>query len=191
MNMVFIYLCIVLRPMIKVTALKIRQMLLIAFFMNYRFLLLIIIIFISSCAPPGYLRTKRLVFYEDRREEIVETAKKYLGSMYLEGGSGPERFDCSGFTKFVYRESNLNIPRNALDQFYSGKRVDLEYALPGDLIFFRINSYRISHVGIYTGNSRFIHSPSEGKKVTFSSLKNRYWKRRYAGTVTYFAGDAD
>ena len=154
--------------------------------MNFRYIL-IIIIFISSCTPPGYLRTKKIIFFEDKRPEIIETAEKYIGSMYKEGGSGPGGFDCSGFTKFVYQKNNLNIPRNASDQFYSGQRIPLEDAQPGDLVFFRINSYRISHVGIYVGNLRFIHSPSEGKTVSYSSLKNKYWRRRYAGSVTYFS----
>lgn len=158
--------------------------------MRYR-LLLFVILFLSSCTPPGYIRTQKLVFYEDKREEIVSTAKKYIGSRYKNGGNTPDGFDCSGFTYYVYRENELNIPRKASAQYYSGRKIRLQSAKPGDLVFFTINSNRISHVGIYMGDSGFIHSPSKGKGVSFSSIKNKYWKRRYTGTVTYFAEKPD
>ncbi len=155
---------------------------------KYLFFLSIIIafIFISSCTPPGYLRTRELIFTEDNRDEIVRTAEKYRGIMYKEGGTTPSGFDCSGFTRFVYRENGYGLPRNVYAQYSSGRRVRLASARPGDLVFFTINGYNISHVGIYIGNFTFIHAPRTGKRVSYSSIKNPYWEKRYAGAVTYF-----
>ena len=147
---------------------------------------IVLVIYLYSCTPPGYIKTKELIFFDDRREDIVKTAKMFAGSLYKEGGTSPSGFDCSGFTQYVYEKNEYNIPRKASEQYYSGRRIRLKSAKPGDLVFFRINSNRISHVGVYTGNFTFIHSPSSGKQVSFSSIKNPYWERRYVGSVTYF-----
>ncbi|MDY6968846.1 MAG: C40 family peptidase [Spirochaetota bacterium] len=119
------------------------------------------------------------------REKIVRTAKRYLGVKYKNSGSTPFGFDCSGFVMFVYKKNNINLPRRVIDQFNSGKRISLRYAKPGDLVFFKIYSHKISHVGIYIDKNIFIHSPKKGRRVSYAKINNNYWKKRYAGTVTY------
>jgi len=149
--------------------------------------LIILIVFVISCTPPGYIRTRHLVFYEDKRDEILETAKKYIGVKYEEKGTSPDGFDCSGFTLYIYKNNGFNIPRKASSQYNAGKRINLKSAKPGDLVFFNVKGNNVSHVGIYAGNNEFIHSPSAGKSVSFASINNPYWKKRYVGAITYFA----
>jgi cell wall-associated NlpC family hydrolase len=146
----------------------------------------VLFLFLISCVPPGNIKTKQLFFTEDKREDIVKTAKEYIGSDYQSRGTTPAGFDCSGFTMFVYNKNGLNIPRKAISQYNYGKKITLKYAKPGDLVFFIVNSSAISHVGIYLGDNNFIHSPSAGKSVSYASINTPYWKRRYAGAATYF-----
>ena len=121
-----------------------------------------------------------------KRASIIGIAKKYLGVPYRYGGTTPKGFDCSGYVMFVYRKSGIKISRSIKLQFYRGKRVYLKNALPGDLVFFKTSRYkRISHVGIYMGNNKFIHAPRTGRTVSYGSIRIRYWKKRFIGAVRY------
>ncbi len=155
--------------------------------LKIRYFIIIGILFNQLCSPPGNIRRNQLVFFDDRRNEIFNTAINYLGVPYKKGGATAEGFDCSGFTLFAYKKSGYNIPRSAPSQYYSGRRISLKYAKPGDLVFFAIDGGRISHVGIYAGNNEFIHSPGTGKSVSYAKINIKYWARRYIGAVTYFA----
>lgn len=116
-------------------------------------------------------------------ESIVDIAKQYLGIPYKFGGQSPKTgFDCSGFTGYVYRKAGYSLPRGADDQFAS--LTPVRKPQPGDLVFFRINGQRVSHVGIYAGNYRFIHAPRTGKNVGYADMRISYWKKRYAGART-------
>jgi cell wall-associated NlpC family hydrolase len=118
---------------------------------------------------------------------IVNIAKEYLGVPYRYGGKNPkEGFDCSGFTGFVYREAGYGeLARSADGQYDTLHPVSPPQ--PGDLLFFKIKGDRISHVGIYAGDLKFIHAPRTGKSVSYADLRNPYWKKRYAGARSLFA----
>jgi cell wall-associated NlpC family hydrolase len=120
------------------------------------------------------------------REEIIRTAREYLGTAYRYGDTGSRGFDCSGFTMHVFSLHGISLARTTTGQFKNGTEVPIDRARPGDLVFFNIRKNRISHVGIYLGDDTFIHAPSSGKKVMVSSLKAPYWKDRFAGVVSYF-----
>ena len=144
------------------------------------------------CSPPAHMIKKGQTYHQTRngkrngiRDRIVRTAKRYLGVKYRYGGETLFGFDCSGFIKHIFDKHGLSLPRNARSQYTSGRKINLKNAKPGDLVFFRIDGNRISHVGLYLGNYRFIHSPSKGKKVSYASIKNSYWQKRYVGTATY------
>jgi cell wall-associated NlpC family hydrolase len=122
---------------------------------------------------------------EKLRTRIIDTAKKHLGARYNYGGIGSKGFDCSGFVQFVYRENGISLPRSTVGQFEKGKKIGLADAKPGDLVFFRIYNGRISHVGILVQGSVFIHAPSTGKCVSFADMNLEYWKKSFAGAVTY------
>jgi len=108
------------------------------------------------------------------RSEVVNIAKRYLGAPYRWGASGPNSFDCSGFTSFVYRQVGVSLPRVSRAQIGAGQRVSRSDLQPGDLVFF---GSPIHHVGIYVGGNSYIHSPRTGDVVKISSLT----RRDYAG----------
>ena len=120
---------------------------------------------------------------EDRKK-VINTARRYIGTPYVWGGENPSGFDCSGFTQYVYKESlGYQIPRVSHEQYNtrSGMRVDRGSLEPGDLIFFITRGSRVSHVGIYIGDNKFIHAPSTGNLVRTEKLNNYYYSSRFIG----------
>ena len=105
-------------------------------------------------------------------------AQSMAGSPYRYGGATPRGFDCSGLVYYAYRKAGLSVPRTTRDQYKRSERVALTDIHRGDLLFFKLSSRGISHVGIYTGNGRFIHAPSSGKRVSYARLDDPYWKKR-------------
>jgi len=120
-----------------------------------------------------------------KRHAIVKTAEKYMGVKYKFGGDNPSGFDCSGYSSYVYKEHGITLPHSAQQQYANGKRIGIKKAQPGDLVFFRIKGWKISHVAIYLGDYKFIHAPSRGKSISVDDIRKDYWNKRYAGTVTY------
>lgn len=121
------------------------------------------------------------------RNEIVATAKRFLGIPYAWGGDSPiEGFDCSGLTMTVYRINGLILPHSSRAQFKTGTPVSKSGLRKGDLVFFATKrGRRVSHVGIYTGNNQFIHAPGKNKRVRTESLSNSYFRENYIGARTY------
>ncbi|MCD4785742.1 MAG: C40 family peptidase [Candidatus Eremiobacteraeota bacterium] len=115
---------------------------------------------------------------------IVKTAFRYIGVPYVFGGSTPRAFDCSGYVQYVYRRNGVKIPRMAHHQYYAGTPISKKQMRPGDLVFFETYTKGISHVGIYIGNSNFIHASSRGA-VRVDSLKKQYYTNRYRGAARY------
>ncbi len=135
---------------------------------------------LTGCASTGWFTRM------DQGSRIVRTAEKYRGVPYRYGGESPRGFDCSGYVMYVYKKNGILLPRSVKGQYHAGRPVRLGQAKPGDLVFFRTSKKRrLSHVGIYMGGRRFIHAPSSGKRVTSTDMRNPYWKKRYAGAVTF------
>lgn len=112
--------------------------------------------------------------------QVISVAKSMLGKPYHYGGLSPSTgFDCSGLVYFAHRRVGRTLPRTSYGQFKATKPVHRNGLKPGDLVFFRIKRNRISHVGIYLGDQRFIHAPSSGKSVNVASLDNPYWRKRF------------
>ena len=113
---------------------------------------------------------------------LINTALSKLGCGYRMGAVGPNVFDCSSFTRWVYRQNGRSLSGTAAVQFNSTQRVDKGSLKPGDLVFFQ-NTYKpgISHVGIYLGGGRFVHAANEKKGVITSSLNESYYASHYAG----------
>jgi cell wall-associated NlpC family hydrolase len=117
------------------------------------------------------------------RKRVADFAMKLRDIRYRRGGHEPTTgFDCSGFVHYVYANTfGVELPYDAPSQFLKGTKVaSREQMRTGDLVFFH-EGKRISHVGIYLDNGRFIHSPSPGKRVRVDSLDETYWAKRYAG----------
>ena len=111
--------------------------------------------------------------------EVVNYAYKFLGKPYVYGAAGPNAFDCSGLTQYVYNKFGVNISRTTYTQVNEGTKVNKDNLRAGDLVFFNTEG-SISHVGIYIGNGEFIHAPRRGKPVMISSLYEGYYAERYA-----------
>ncbi len=116
---------------------------------------------------------------------IESAAKKKLGKRYVWGASGTKNtYDCSSFTKYVYRKNGISIPRTSIKQSKFGKYVKRKDLQKGDLIFFDTSKRRkgyVNHVGIYLGNNKFIHASSAKKKVVITSLGKNFYSKRYKG----------
>ena len=145
----------------------------------------IMVCFLTACSPPPHMIKRGRILYGGIRKKIIRTAERYIGVKYRGGGSTPFGFDCSGFVMYVYKKNGINIPRRAVSQFYGGRRINVNLAKPGDLLFFKISEKKISHVAIYTGDWRFIHAPSKNKRVSYDSIRSPYWSKRFFGAVTY------
>jgi cell wall-associated NlpC family hydrolase len=120
------------------------------------------------------------------REELVRSARSFLGVPYLWGGASAETgFDCSGLTMTVYQLNGLDLPRTSRQQFGSGTPVDRSALEKGDLIFFAAAGDKVSHVGIYAGSGLFIHAPGRGKKIRTDPLAKEYFSRVFVGARSY------
>lgn len=115
-------------------------------------------------------------------KKAIEIAKSYVGGKYVWGATGPNAFDCSGFTQYIYKQAyGKSIPRVSYDQANYGQKIDKKDLQPGDLIFFdTMNKGRVSHVGIYIGNNKFIHAANSKSGIIESSLSG-YYERKYLG----------
>ena len=112
-------------------------------------------------------------------QKIVDFAMQYLGSSYAMGGSSPDTgFDCSGFVFYVMGQTGHQMKaRTATDQYHYSTPIQKEELIPGDLVFFTgtYGSAEVSHVGIYSGDGKMIHSGDESTGVCISDLNDAYW----------------
>lgn len=133
-----------------------------------------------SESPKPYASLKDL---RDRTSELTINALSMLGIKYKRGGNTPENgLDCSGFVRLVFKTSTETVlPRTAKEISSKGDRVDSKNLQPGDLVFYNTLRKSFSHVGIYLGDNKFIHSPSVGGKVRVESMNLSYWKKRFNG----------
>ncbi|PZD97057.1 NlpC/P60 family protein [Paenibacillus sambharensis] len=113
-------------------------------------------------------------------EEMIATAKEYLGVPYRFGApSGVNyAFDCSSFTQYIYKQAEVKLPRTSQGQAKVGEEVSKDNLSQGDLVFFNTSGKGISHVGIYAGSNKFIHT-SSSKGVVESSISSGYWSKNY------------
>lgn len=112
-------------------------------------------------------------------EEVVNYAKTLLGKSYVYGGVGPNSFDCSGFTQYVYNKFGVNLSHSASAQANIGTTVSKANLQLGDMIFFSQGGSSIGHVGIFVGNNSFIHAANPQKGVVITSLSDGYYTTNY------------
>ena len=113
--------------------------------------------------------------------QVVEYARQFLGVPYVWGGNGPNCFDCSGFTKYVYAHFGYTLNRTASAQLSNGVSVSRSELQPGDLIFFDNGkvSTPVSHVGIYVGDGQFIHASTNEYQVRYGNLNAGSYNSTY------------
>ncbi len=119
----------------------------------------------------------------DRASNLVGNAMMFLGVPYKRGGNSAETgFDCSGFVRAVYEQSvGQLLPRKASDQAAATTPIDKAELQPGDLVFFNTLKAAFSHVGIYVGDGKFVHSPRTGAVVRVEDMRISYWQTRFNG----------
>ena len=121
----------------------------------------------------------------DAASDLVLSAMNFLGVPYRRGGvSAEDGFDCSGFTRHVFEMSlGLVLPRRAEQQAREAGLADVarDQLKPGDLVFFDTMRRSFSHVGIYMGDGKFIHSPRPGSEVRIEDMRQAYWSKRFNG----------
>lgn len=119
----------------------------------------------------------------DKTSELVVSAMGFLGVPYRLGGNNAETgFDCSGFVKAMYEQTvGLILPRKAEQQAAATQHIDRSDLQPGDLVFFNTLRRAFSHVGIYIGDGKFIHSPKPGAQVRVENMGISYWNHRFDG----------
>ena len=112
---------------------------------------------------------------------IVAAALQYVGYPYVYGTAGPETFDCSGFTSYIYKQFGVTLNRSSKDQVNNGVAVSKSNLQQGDLVFFSTNGVYPTHVGIYIGDGNIVHASTAKDGVKISSLNTSYY------TTNYFA----
>ena len=119
----------------------------------------------------------------NKASDLVVTAMGFLGVPYRRGGNTAESgFDCSGFVKAMYQQTvGLILPRKAEQQAASTEKIQRGDLQPGDLVFFNTMRRAFSHVGIYIGEGKFIHSPKPGAQVRVENMGVDYWNHRFDG----------
>lgn len=119
----------------------------------------------------------------EKASELVFTAMGFLGVPYRRGGNTVETgFDCSGFVRAMYQQTvGLILPRKAEQQAAATEKIERADLQPGDLVFFNTMRRAFSHVGIYVGEGKFIHSPKPGAEVRVEDMGVSYWNRRFDG----------
>jgi cell wall-associated NlpC family hydrolase len=137
----------------------------------------------AAAAAATALATEKTTHRSNLRQLLSDFAVTLRDIRYRRGGREPSTgFDCSGFVRYVFRHTvDEDLPSDSASQFTVGAKVNRADLKTGDLVFFRTRGKRISHVGIYLGEGRFIHSPSSGKRVSINRLDETYWARRFAG----------
>jgi cell wall-associated NlpC family hydrolase len=121
--------------------------------------------------------------FTNHASQLAVQAVSMLGIHYKYGGTSPENgMDCSGLVRYVFKEAwGTELPRTSAEISHVGQHVDQEELKPGDLVFYNTLRRGFSHVGIYLGDNKFIHSPSSGGKVRIESMDLTYWKHRFSG----------
>ena len=153
----------------------------------------------AHAAPPATAEDDMARFLEDRglmtrleqvrltvasrASDLVVTAMGFLGVPYRRGGNSADTgFDCSGFVRAMYQQTvGLVLPRRADDQAAATQSIDKKDLQPGDLVFFNTMKRAFSHVGIYVGEGKFIHSPKPGAQVRVEDMGQNYWQQRFNG----------
>lgn len=137
----------------------------------------------EAWSPDGSGKESKLgqAVKESVRSLVVRTALAYRGGHYVRGGSGPHGFDCSGFTRYVFRKAaNISLPHTSSGQFRLGRKVDASDLAPGDLVFFRRGG-GVGHVGVYIGNGQFVHASNPRRGIRVDSINHGSYRRRFVG----------
>lgn len=145
-----------------------------------RLALSLFILLLAACATPA---RSQEYGSDGSMNEVALYAMSLADTPYRYGGNSVENgFDCSGFVQHVYLNTvGMRLPRTSGEMSRVGMNLEATQLRPGDLVFFNTRKKPFSHVGIYVGENRFVHSPSNGRSITVTSMSEDYWRNRYNG----------
>ena len=110
-------------------------------------------------------------------DAVAELAMRMVGAQYRYGGANPnEGFDCSGLVFYTYTQTGFSVPRTSQELFRAARKIPLDNAGAGDLMFFQ-DQAKLSHVGIYLGDGKFVHAPAAGQRVAVASIESPYYQQ--------------
>jgi len=122
----------------------------------------------------------------NRGDALANFALSMRGTRYRFGGATPDGFDCSGLVFYAHRHFGVDVPRTSRSQSEEAESVKPRKLKRGDLVFFKIDSSRVNHVGIYIGKHRFVHAPGAGKPVTVSSLDEEFYEETFVAAGRFW-----
>lgn len=142
--------------------------------------LLFLSLLLAAC---GSTPTRQYQASDEQMNELVMYAVSLADTPYRYGGSSANSgFDCSGFVGHVYRHSlGISLPRTSHAISRAGRPINQRDLRPGDLVFYNTQHASFSHVGIYIGDGKFVHSPKTGDSVRTEQMEMHYWRSRYDG----------
>ena len=138
---------------------------------------------VEAAALPGEHTDTAPAPERDDAKSVIDRALEMIGVRYRRGGNSPQTgFDCSGLVNHVFREARgLILPRSSRAIGKAGAPVAKDELQAGDLVLFHNVRNAVSHIGIYLGDHRFVHSPRPGQAVRVADIRERYWAKRYSG----------
>jgi murein DD-endopeptidase len=144
---------------------------------------LLAVLFLAACSggPRPVPDGPRATQVPSLGELISASALAQLGRPYRYGGNGPHAFDCSGLVRFAHAAQGISVPRTTEEQLRAARPVSEQEMKAGDLLFFRIDDNKVSHVAIYTGDGRFVHAPQSGRVVETRPVGDSWFRRRLVG----------
>jgi cell wall-associated NlpC family hydrolase len=122
----------------------------------------------------------------NRGEALADFALRLRGIPYRYGGATLDGLDCSGLVFYAHRQLGLSVPRTSREQAEEASGIKPRKLQRGDLVFFKIDSRKVNHVGIYIGEHRFVHAPGAGKPVTINSLDDEFYADRFFSAGRYW-----
>jgi len=147
-----------------------------------KFLITVALTFLAACNSLQKPSDLAPAFSDEQKSTLLLYAMSLVDTPYRYGGNNTESgFDCSGFVVHVYKEAlNIALPRTSVGISKAGKVINSDAMQAGDLVFFNTQHSAYSHVGIYIGEERFIHSPKAGSRIRIDNM-TEYWLSRYNG----------
>jgi len=141
---------------------------------------LLLIAALAGCAgAPERAEAPAIRASDETARKAVAVAREMIGKPYRYAGDTPSGFDCSGLVSYSYGRAGISMPRATPSQRKGTTLISVRSLRPGDLLFFDQEGKKASHVGIYLGDSRFIHAPSTGGRVRTDSLGADYRKKHF------------
>ena len=160
------------------------------FYTMQRLCLTLLVLLLGACATPARVPqqahardTNTVQIKAGHMHEVAFYALSLADTPYRYGGNSiDDGFDCSSFVQHVYLNAlGIKLPRTSVEMSRAGKPLDAGQLHPGDLVFFNTRQQPFSHVGIYVGEERFVHAPSNGKTISVVNMREKYWRSRFSG----------